>query len=366
MPTKKEPLKTMRNRVHIHILVNPAMSAAAIIIAAFLLILSGTHATARDKQPEKSVAGESEPLDVSALKKKYERPAGIPYPESNPYSATRYDLGQQLFFDVRLSDTGQFSCATCHQPSLAWSDGLPKSVGSRGKLRNRRTPTILNLAYADSFLWDGGATTLEEQVLRATAIDVTTRKARTIAGYAPLFEHAYPGEGITERTVAKALATFERRVVSTTAPFDRWVAGDENAISAGAKRGFVLFNDQGNCSTCHATWRFTNDSFHDIGLPGPDIGNGKLHKNITSLQHAFKTPTLRDVAQRDFFMHDGSLRTLRDVIEHYNRGGAVKRASLSHAISPLNLTEWDKADLIEFLNSLTGADSAVTLPALPR
>ena len=163
-----------------------------------------------------------------------------------------------------------------------------------------------------------------------------------------------------------ALATFERSIVSTGAPFDRWIDGDETAIDESAKRGFDLFNGKANCAACHSGWAFTDASFHDIGTArNDDIGRGRLFPTSVKLQYAFKTPTLRDVARRGPYMHDGSVPTLEAVIDLYDRGG-IERSSRADEIHPLGLTKDEKADLIAFLHTLDGTLQPVLFPELPR
>jgi cytochrome c peroxidase len=166
--------------------------------------------------------------------------------------------------------------------------------------------------------------------------------------------------------VAKALATFERTVVSATSPFDAWIEGDAAAISQSAKQGFVLFNGKARCAECHSGWNFTDDSFHDIGLETDDLGRGMLVPGTVKLQHAFKTPGLRELTRRPPFMHNGSLPTLRAVIDHYNRGG-INRPSRSDLIGPLGLSAEETADLVAFLQTLTSTTEEIaTIPVLPR
>ncbi len=304
----------------------------------------------------------------------YKRPDSTPFPMHNSYTQERELLGRTLFFDPRLSGSSWISCATCHSPGFSWGDGLPKAIGHGMKELGRRTPTILNLAWSELFFWDGRAASLEEQALGPIAargemnlaLDDMIAKVKTIPGYKELFEKAYPSEPISKETVAKAIATFERTIVSGNSPFDGWMKGDEAAISEQAKRGFLLFNTKAKCATCHSGWRFTDDSFYDIGLPGSDIGRGKLFNEIEVMQFAFKTPTLRNIDRRAPYMHNGSRKNLEEVIEHYNHGGSVKRPSLSPEIKPLDLSEQDKIDLIAFLNTLTSSDKPVEFPSLPR
>jgi cytochrome c peroxidase len=304
----------------------------------------------------------------------YARPASTPFPEDNAYTPEREALGRTLFFDPRLSGSGWISCASCHNPGLSWGDGLPRAIGHGMKTLGRRTPTILNLAWGQAFFWDGRADTLEAQALGPIQaegemnLDLPTMIARIegIASYKVLFAKAYPGEPVAPETVAKAIATFERGVVSPDAPFDRWLAGDEAAISPDAKRGFVVFNTKAACAKCHSGWRFTDDSFHDIGVAGDDVGRGALLKDIPSVQHAFKTPTLRDADRRGPYMHDGSVDTLEAVVDFYDRGGLAARASLSNDLKPLGLTGEEKRQLLAFMRTLTSPERPVQVPALPR
>ena len=304
----------------------------------------------------------------------YARPATTPFPEDNTFTPEREALGRALFFDPRLSGSGWISCASCHNPGLSWGDGLPRAIGHGMKTLGRRTPTILNLAWGQAFFWDGRADTLEAQALGPIQaagemnLDLPTLMTRigSIESYRALFAKAYPGEPVAPETVAKAIATFERGVVSPEAPFDRWLAGDEAAIGADAKRGFVVFNTKAACAKCHSGWRFTDDSFHDIGVAGEDVGRGALLKEIPALQHAFKTPTLRDADRRGPYMHDGSIATLEAVVDFYDRGGLAARESLSSDLKPLALTADEKRQLLAFMRTLTSPGHAVQVPALPR
>jgi cytochrome c peroxidase len=321
-----------------------------------------------------STVGGEAPYDRHLAKANYKRPATVPFPKDNAPTPERIDLGKKLFFDPRLSGANSISCASCHNPAFAWGDGLPKGVGHGSKEVGRRTPTILNTAFGELMFWDGRASSLEEQALGPIQaegemnlpLDKMVAKLRDIAGYKPLFEKAYPGEGITEKTVAKAIASFERTVVSGVAPFDEWVNGKEDAISESAKRGFDLFNTKADCAKCHSGWNFTDDGFHDIGLKSTDIGRGAHLPQIEMMAHAFKTPTLRNADQRAPFMHDGSEKTLEDVVAFYNRGGDVKRPSLAREMRPLNLTKQEVDDLCEFIRTLDSKDAPVEVPVLPR
>ncbi|MBC7660629.1 MAG: c-type cytochrome [Chitinophagaceae bacterium] len=304
----------------------------------------------------------------------YKRPTQIPYPSSNTYSDARMILGRTLFFDPRLSGSNWISCATCHNPAFSWGDGLAKGIGDGMKDLSRRTPTILNLAWGELMFWDGRAESLEAQALGPVAstgemnlpIDQLLAKISKIQGYKTLFKGAYPEEGITKDTISKAIATFERSVVSGKAPFDRWIEGDETAISEKAKHGFTLFNEKASCSQCHSGWRFTDEGFYDIGLAGDDKGRGKILGDIETLQYAFKTPTLRNVDHRAPYMHNGSETSLTKVVDFYNKGGDVTRGSKSEHVKPLLLSDDEKDALIAFLKTLTSIDAATPVTMLPR
>lgn len=315
--------------------------------------------------------GERAPLEP--LLAAYRRPAAIPAPAGNPATPEKIALGKLLFFDPRLSGSGAISCASCHNPSLGWQDGLALGIGVHGGTLPRRTPTVLDIAWVEPLFWDGRADTLEEQAkgpLTAIAeMDMPAERLVAAVARIPAYREAitriFPDQGVTIDTIARAIAAYERTIVSGEAPFDRWVAGDAGALSPPAQRGFAIFSGKGNCASCHSGWRLTDDGFHDIGLPGDDIGRAKIMPGLTVLDHAFKTPTLRNVAERAPYMHDGSVATLEQVIDRYDHG-FIRRASLSDQIRPLGLTTAEKADLLAFLQSLTSKDAPVDYPVLPR
>lgn len=204
--------------------------------------------------------------DNNAFKGLYERPSDIPFPEENPYSDAKAELGKMLFFDPRLSRENNLTCGSCHNPSFAWEDAQPTSVGTPMSRLGRHTPTVLNMAWGELYFWDGRAETLEEQALgpiqaggeMAQDMDALLVELHAVPGYVEKFEDVFPGEGITPENIGKSIATYERTIVSAEAPFDRWIAGDEAAISDAAKRGFEVFNTKARCSTCHEGWNFTD------------------------------------------------------------------------------------------------------------
>lgn len=311
--------------------------------------------------------------ELLALKDEYRRPTSIPFPKENPYTPEKVALGKLLYYDTRLSGSNLLSCASCHNPGFGWSDGQPRAVGHEMRVLERRTPTILDVAWGELFFWDGRAASLEEQALGPIQaagemnqnLDDLIRELQGIVGYRDLFDGAFPGRGITADGIAKAISTYERTVVSSRAPFDAWIDGDEGAIPDSAKRGFVIFNTKANCSACHTGWAMTDSGFHDIGLSDDDIGRGKHLAGIVKMKHAFKTPGLRDIDRRQPYMHNGSMATLEEVIDHYIDGG-IQRPSLSEEMKPLDLTAQERADLLAFMGTLTGPLNPVVLPVLPR
>jgi cytochrome c peroxidase len=309
--------------------------------------------------------------NVKSWLKQYTRPADIPFPDENPYSQAKFDLGRALFFDPSFSRSKTHSCASCHQPRLAWGDGLAKAQGEGAAPLALRTPTLLNVAWTAPLGWDGKYRSLESVAfgpitapgnMNMTEADLVARLSGR-PDYVKAFADAFADGKISRHNIESALATFERSIVSGPAPFDRWVEGDDSAVDAAAKRGFALFNGKGHCAECHSGWAFTDGSFHDIGTAqGKDIGRGRLFPTSVKLRYAFKTPTLRDVARRAPYMHDGSVPTLAAVIELYDRGG-IARPSRSETIAPLGLTGREKSDLLAFLQTLTSDPEPSVDPA---
>ena len=297
----------------------------------------------------------------------------IPFPDDNQYTAAKAELGRMLFFDPILSGSQTRSCGHCHNPGLSWGDGLPRAIGE--KPLTVRSPSLIDIAWVDSFGWDGKFPTLEAVTfgpitgkgnMNLPEADVLISRLLAIPGYVKAFNASFGEDAVTRHNIELALATFQRTIVASEAPFDRWVKGDEPAIDTAAKRGFDLFVGKARCAECHSGPAFTDSSFHDIGTAeGDDIGRGGLFPNSVKLRHAFKTPTLRDVARRAPYMHDGSVATLEAVIALYDRGG-IERPSRSNKIAPLGLNDKEKSDLVAFLRTLNGAPEQVPVPVLPR
>ena len=324
-------------------------------------------------------AGTAEDDRRAVWRAAYRAPATIPFPSDNPYTPAKADLGRRLFFDPILSGDNNRACVSCHSPDLAWSDGRPRAATLAGSDMDLRTPTLLNVAWQEGPLgWDGKFRTLE--VVARTPITgagnmnlkipEAVKRLAADESYREAFAAAFGDPTVSPERLDAALATFQRLIVAAKAPFDRWIGGDEAAISEAAKRGFDLFNSRAGCSGCHSGWSFTDGSFHDIGTAtGADLGRGRLMPSSVALRYAFKTPTLREIGKRAPFMHDGSVATLEAVVDLYDKGG-IERPSRSRQIRPLNLAPDEKADLLAFLGTLTAAGdrdetSAVFPPVAP-
>lgn len=312
----------------------------------------------------------------SAADTAWRLPTAIPMPADNLSTAERVALGKALFFDQRLSGSGDMACATCHLPEHGWTDTKKFAALSDGTVLPRRSPTVLNLAYNTQFMWDGRKKSLEDQAigphrhLSKDAYAASAARLREIAGYRQMFAAAYPNDPVNEQTIAKALAAFQRSIVSTDSAFDRWTAGDTTAMTPAQYRGFKVFVDpaKANCAACHNGPNFTDNGFHNIGIRDarakPDVGRFEF-RPLAAMKGAFKTPTLRDIELRAPYFHDGSAATLREVVDHYARGGD-DHANVSPDVRPLPLSEQDKDDLVAFLRALTGQRTAFVAPQLPQ
>jgi cytochrome c peroxidase len=289
----------------------------------------------------------------------------ILWPDDNPYTPEKAELGWLLYFDKRLSVDNTVSCASCHDPQFAFTDGQRFSKGIRGQLGGRSAPTVINRAYSLEQFWDGRAKTLEEQakgpianpIEMGHAHDLCEKCVAGIAGYRPKFAAAFGSEQVTIDRIAQAIATFERTVLSGNSPYDRFKAGDQNALSNSQKRGMdIFFSNNARCDSCHEGINFTNGKYANIGIgmdkPNPDLGRYAVTQKEED-KGAFKTPTLREIARTGPYMHDGSLKTLEEVVEHYNKGG-TKNPWLHQDVRELKLTDPQKNDLVEFLKALSG------------
>jgi cytochrome c peroxidase len=314
-----------------------------------------------------AIAGEPEPSLASrdaVWRSIFVRPVQNAAPVADPANDAKVALGALLFTDTRLSGDGRRACASCHDPARGFTDGLAKAQARDGSALKRNAPSLFNLAWAPHFFADGRAATLEDQArVPITAADEMAGDFATItarlsadAEMAGRFAKSFPSKPeVNETHVLAALATYERTLVSPETRFDQWVKGDDAALTPQEREGFSLFVGKGGCVGCHGGWRFTDDGLRDIGLPGEDPGRSAIVGSSPELRQ-FKTPGLRELMRTAPYMHDGSLATLRDVIDHYT-GGFVKRPSLdSNLVRDLRLADPEKEALIAFLKALSSQD----------
>jgi len=302
-----------------------------------------------------------------------------PSPETNQLDLKKAEIGKRLFFDPRLSGNGNMSCASCHDPEKGWSDGLATAKGHQGKTLPRATPTIINVGFNKILMWDGRAKSLEDQALGPivnpdemhNTLPNLIKTLKGIPGYVEQFRQAYYGLPISTLTVRKSIAMYQRLVVANKSKFDRWLSGDLNAMNEQELLGLDVFTseDKGNCARCHRPPNFTDNGFHNIGLksfadPNPDLGRNKIVR-VDMTKGAFKTPSLRNVSLTAPYFHDGSAKTLHDVIRHYQSGGLIK-SNLSPNMKVLNINQKERDALVAFLNALTsGTDPSLTNFTLP-
>ena len=287
-----------------------------------------------------------------------------PIPEGNPLTGEKVALGKRLFSERLLSRDGSLSCASCHDPKRAFTDGRVVAVGVFGREGDRNVPTLINRVYGRSFFWDGRIQSLEEQVLQpilsTNEMDMTVGEAvarlQSTQDYREGFHEAFQRE-ITGEDLARALASYVRTVLSGDSPFDRYLDGDREALSEEVQAGLRLFRGKANCIVCHVVPTFTDERFHNTGVAWVDghlLDPGRFFvTGVDGDRGAFKTPTLREVARTAPYMHDGSFSTLEDVVEFYNRGGN-QNPYLDTELQPLHLTADEQAALVEFLGALSG------------
>ncbi|MFZ2650183.1 MAG: cytochrome c peroxidase [Burkholderiaceae bacterium] len=325
---------------------------------------------------------EGQPITLEAghaSLQKWRLPATVPHPADNPPTPPRVELGKKLFFDPRLSGDGNISCSSCHNPMFGWSDGLPTGRGARSAVLGRASPTLYNTAYNSVQMWDGRKTSLEDQAMSPmqAVAEMNTDTQKLFAwlnanpGYRGLFEAAYPGQAIGAEPLSKAIASFERTIVGNHTPFDQWVAGKQDALTPDQVKGFALFIDpnKANCTSCHSGANFTDNSFHNLGLASfgnenPDLGR-YAERPVASLKGAFKTPTVREAVNTAPYFHDGSAKTLAEVVSFYVKGGVVK-TNLSKSMKELALTPEEQGQLVSFMKALSSPAKPFTLPVLPH
>ena len=309
----------------------------------------------------------------------------VPIPADNPPTANSIALGRRLFYDTILSKDNSLSCASCHDPKHGFADARDRSLGVAGTRGLRNAPTLLNAAYASELFWDGRAATLESQVgvPMTDALEMNQTHEASVAklkanpSYGPLFRNAYGTDDITMPRVENAIASFERTILSGNSAFDQYeYLGRKDALSAAQLRGLAIFKDplKGNCAACHAIGPkyalFTDSQFHNTG---EGVGDNEEFTDegryaVTKLaidRGAFKTPTLRNVALTGPYMHDGKLKTLKDVVDFY-AGKGNSNPNLDQRMTRIELSGQDRSDLVEFLKSLNGVNSPDVTPPAPN
>lgn len=311
-----------------------------------------------------TTASTADTLDSQRFK--FQRPEFVRFPDDARYNIDVATLGKMLFFDQRLSGGQNLSCSTCHNPSFGWEAPFPLALGSDNQPLNKHSPTLLNLAWSENFYWDGRALSLEQQAIGPLTstremnadLEIISRRLEALEGYKRHFDRLFPDRGVSPQTIVIALATFERTIVSGQSRFDRWVMGDEQALSSVEVHGFQVFVGKGKCSSCHSGWRFTNGQKFDIGII-PDVHLANSENGDAS----FKVPSLRSVQLRAPYMHNGSLSSIEDVLYHYQSGGSDLERKID--IAPLSLEAGDIEALKAFLFTLTDEDQGIRVPILP-
>jgi len=287
-------------------------------------------------------------------------------PQDNPMTREKNELGRLLFFDKRLSANNTIACASCHIPELAFTDGQSVSSGIHHLQGGRSAPTAINRGFSEAQFWDGRAPMLEDHSIGPSAKpiehgfsnhDELVAKISMFDGYKKMCKNVFGTDNVKKEHVGKAIASFQRTLISGNSPFDRFdYDGDQKAISESAKRGKNLFFDKARCNLCHMGTNFSDEKFHNIGVGWDgnalDLGRYNVTKDVKDLG-AFKTPTLREISKTAPYMHDGRFATLEDVIAHYNKGG-VKNPFLDNQVIPLNLSRPEIKDLVAMLRSLEG------------
>ena len=303
-------------------------------------------------------------------------PTVVPIPSSNLNYTAKIDLGKQLYFDGRLSKNNAISCAFCHNPGTGFADPRQTSIGVGGGVGGRQSPTVYNTGLNHVQFWDGRARSLEEQAIgpihnpveMAETHEHVVAKLGKIKGYQQQFRAVF-GTDVNLQGIAEAIAAYERTVLSTNSAFDKYVLGAQKAMDEAAVRGLALFKGKARCILCHNGPNFTDNQFHNLGVPqvGPmkeDLGRFAVSRAEKD-RGAFKTPTLRSITETAPYMHDGAFKTLEEVVEFMDQGGG-SNPNLSPLVKPLNLTAEEKSDLVAFLKALAGEPIPFSMPQLPK
>ncbi len=290
-----------------------------------------------------------------------------PVPLSNLQTPSKVSLGKTLFFDPKLSVNGSISCASCHMPKAGYADPRPVSIGVGGKRGGRNAPSVLNAAYLDRQFWDGRAGSLEEQAIGPLTNPVEMKnpsnrsvveRLRKISSYRRAFQEVFGGD-VSIDHIGEAIAAYERTLVTPETPYDRFLMGDMKALSPNAKKGFLIFKGKARCVLCHSGALLSDQSYHNLGVPqtgtlAVDVGRYAISHDPAD-KGKFRTPPLRNVALTSPYMHDGTFRTLKKVVDFYNQGGGNSGFKTKDPLLvPLHLTTQEKNELVDFLLSLTG------------
>jgi len=336
------------------------------LITLTLLLLAACSAKTEEK-----ASGDKQDIDkdLIAAKEKFSVLGEVPIPDDNPMSDEKIELGKKLYFDPRLSGDNSISCMTCHLPNEGFGDGQATFTGFGGVEGTRNSPTIINSGYYQEFFWDGRASSLEEQALGPITAEVEMNqdldelvdKLEAIPAYVEEFQTVF-NSGITVENIAKALAAFQRTIVVTDTAFDRYLLGDDDAISKEAKEGMKLFVGKAGCISCHDGPKLTNHDYHNTGIEGDD---GRFEvTNKEEDKGKFRTPGLRALTHTAPYMHDGSLATIEDVVNFYNVGGG-NDPNKDELIKPLGLTKEEIDQLVAFLETMSGEVPEISIPTLP-
>ncbi len=324
----------------------------SLIMVAFLGVLDGAEPLPRDTLPAK--------LSIQAIPLGLDKDRVVP--KDNPLTEAKVALGRRVFFDPILSADGKVSCASCHDPKHGFAGSERYPVGVGGKLGHRNAPSLFNRAYGRAFFWDGRTATLEEQALRpiespsemGSTVAASVQQLKAHKEYPALFQSAF-ADGVTAGNLAKALASFERVLLLGNSRVDKFRTGDVAALKPAELHGLWLYESRGKCWRCHTGPNFTDEAFHNTGVSwgaAPlDLGRSEITKRDED-RGRFKTPTLRGLTRTAPYMHDGSLKTLEEVVEFYNRGGG-KNPHLDSAMEPLGLTKDEMKALVEFVKALS-------------
>lgn len=353
-----------------------ALTRGVLVIGSFLS--AGLLVATLQPEPSAAVAEATESVmiegvtvpDIGPL------PTMVPIPATNLNYKVKIDLGKQLYFDGRLSKNNAVSCAFCHNPFTGFADPRRTSIGVGGGVGGRQAPSVYNTGFIPLQFWDGRAGSLEEQAIgpivnpveMAETHENVVKKIGKIKGYRQQFRAVF-GTDVNLQGIAEAIAAYERTVVSTNSSFDKYVLGDLKAMDEAAIRGMALFKGKARCILCHNGPNFTDNQFHNLGVPqeGPmkeDLGRFYVTR-LERDKGAFKTPTLRSITETAPYMHDGAFKTLEEVVDFLDKGGGPN-PNLSPLLKPLGLSSQEKADLLAFLNALTGEPVKFEMPKLPQ